>query len=162
MKIVINAPVINDSEWLRFDRKALRHDTNSLLVELADLQRYPRYFRRSNLKLGIDLGPETDVSELVDWLAHLDLIQLNFVSFADGRPFTQARLLRERYGYRGDIRANGEVLRDQLAFMRRCGINQFNLAEGEDMEAALAAFDDISDAYQPEVDQAAPVAPSAL
>ena len=77
MKIVINAPVINDSEWLRFDRKALRHDTNSLLVELADLQRYPRYFRRSNLKLGIDLGPETDVSELVDWLAHLDLIQLN-------------------------------------------------------------------------------------
>ena len=153
MKIVINAPIVNDSEWPRFSRRALRHDANSLLVELADLQRYPRYFRRSNLKLGINLNPDTDIGELVDWLPRLGLVQLNFLSFADGRPFTQARLLRERYGYLGDIRANGEVLRDQLAFMRRCGINQFNLAEGEDIKAALAAFDDISDAYQPDGNQ---------
>ena len=67
-------------------------------------------------------------------------MQLNFLSFADGRAFSQARLLRERYDYRGDIRAHGEVLRDQLSFMQRCGINQFNLAEGEDLELALAAL----------------------
>ena len=76
-------------------------------------------------------------------------MRVNFTSFADGRPFSQAKLLRERFSYTGDIRAHGQVLRDQLAFMRCCGINQFSLAEGEDVELALAAFNDISSSYQP-------------
>ena len=156
MKIVINRADSDDAEWVRFDRQAIPVATGRLLVDTADLLRYPRYFQRTVLELGLNLEPEDRVSEIQGWLPRLRLVQLNFSSFADGRAFTQARLLRERYDYRGDIRANGEVLRDQLAFMRRCGINQFNLAQGEDMESALAAFDDISHSYQPagsEIDQ---------
>ena len=72
-------------------------------------------------------------------------------SFADGRAFSQARLLRERFSFQGDIHAQGEVLRDQLSFMQRCGVSQFRLAEREDTELALSAFADISKNYQPEL-----------
>jgi uncharacterized protein (DUF934 family) len=105
------------------------------------------------LQLGVDLDADDDLASLVSWLPRLHLLRLNFTSFADGRAFSQARLLRERFSYTGDIRAHGQVLRDQLAFMRCCGINQFSLAEGEDVELALAAFNDISNSYQPDTVQ---------
>ncbi len=68
-----------------------------------------------------------------------------------GRAFSQARLLRERMAYRGDIRAQGDVLRDQLSFMQRCGFTQFQLADSEEISLALNAFSDISHSYQPEL-----------
>jgi uncharacterized protein (DUF934 family) len=120
-----------------------------VLVSIEDLRRYPRYFERSLFQLGVELEADDQIDDIVGWLTRLDLISLNFDVFADGRPFSQAKLLRDRFGYRGDIRAHGEVLRDQLSFMQRCGINQFCLAEGEDVELALGAFADISESYQP-------------
>jgi len=90
------------------------------------------------------------------WLPRFELVRLHFNAFSDGRPFSQAMLLRERYAYRGNIRAHGDVLRDQLSFMQRCGINQFSLAESEDVDLALAAFQDISESYQPVLQQIEP------
>ena len=80
------------------------------------------------------------------------VIALEFPKFNDGRAYSQARLLRERYGYRGEIRAAGKVLRDQLLFMHRCGFDAYETADqvtAEVVERSLASF---SLAYQPAAD----------
>lgn len=75
-------------------------------------------------------------------------VAIDFPAFTDGRGYTSARLLRTRLGYRGELRAVGEVLRDQHFFMKRCGIDSYLLKPGKDIESALAAFNDFSVTYQ--------------
>lgn len=87
----------------------------------------------------------------------IPVIALNFPEFKDGRPFSSARELRQRMAYTGEIRAIGDVLRDQLFYMHRCGFNAFVLREDQDLEAALAAFEDFQDAYQAGIDQPLPL-----
>ena len=149
MTSVIDLSEVIIDDWVRYDRFRPLGGVRRVLVSLEDLERYPRYFERSLFQLGVELEADDQIDDIAGWLSRLDLVSLNFSVFADGRPFSQAKLLRERFDYRGDIRAHGEVLRDQLSFMQRCGINQFCLAEGEDLELALGAFHDISDSYQP-------------
>ena len=98
-------------------------------------------------------GPEA----LVGDLASLAIIGVNFPKFADGRSYSTARLLRERYGYHGEIRAIGDVLHDQLFFMKRCGIDAYAVRADKDIEAALAGLRTFSDAYQAAVDQPQPL-----
>ena len=153
MTTVINLSEVIVDDWVRYDRFRPLGGARRVLVSIEDLERYPRYFERSLFELGVELAPDDRVDDIAGWLSRLGLVSLNFGGFADGRPFSQAKLLRERFAYRGDIRAHGQVLRDQLSFMQRCGINQFSLAEGEDVELALGAFQDISESYQPELVQ---------
>lgn len=88
-------------------------------------------------------------------LAGFSVIILDFPKFKDGRAYSQARLLRERYGYTGEIRARGEILRDQILFMARCGFDAFEF-DG-DADGANAALAEFSFAYQPAADGATPV-----
>ena len=83
-----------------------------------------------------------------------DHIILNFPSFADGRAYSQARLLRERFEYAGEIRARGDVLPDQVFFMSRCGIDAFEMGDLSVMQDALRVF---SFAYQAAADTIVPV-----
>jgi uncharacterized protein (DUF934 family) len=84
-------------------------------------------------------------------------IEVLFPKFGDGRGYSIARLLRERYGYKGELRAVGQVARDHLYYMEQCGFDAFLLREGEDVAEALAAFDDFSEAYQASVAQPVPL-----
>ena len=70
----------------------------------------------------------------------------------DGRGYSQARLLRERLGFKGEIRATGDVFRDAMYYMHRCGINEFEMQPGQDLKDALNAFKDFSTAYQAAAD----------
>ena len=81
-------------------------------------------------------------------MARLELIALNFEKFTDGRPYSAARLLRERMGYRGRLRATGEVLVDQYAAMRRCGFDSFVVAKGRALRSWQAARIEMSVRYQ--------------
>ena len=81
-------------------------------------------------------------------LEGLTRIEVHFPKFGDGRGFSIARLLRERYGYHGELRAVGQITRDHLYYLERVGFNAYELREGEDPSQALAAFDDFSTAYQ--------------
>ena len=74
----------------------------------------------------------------------------------DGRAFSYARILRERYGFKGELRATGKVIQDQLFFMHRCGFDSFELSDGEDIEKSIAALSSFSVAYQPAADDIAP------
>ena len=84
-------------------------------------------------------------------LPQFAIIAIEFEKFNDGRGFSLARLLRERYGYSGEIRAIGTFLRDQLYYMHRCGFNAFELDEAVNAEDALKAFNAYTIITQPDV-----------
>ncbi|MBM3643207.1 MAG: DUF934 domain-containing protein [Alphaproteobacteria bacterium] len=103
--------------------------------------------------------PNTASPDLLgDGLARLELIALHFPKFNDGRAYSQARLLRGRMGYRGELRATGDVLRDQLPFMLRCGFDSFEKADPPFGEAVRAAATLFSVVYQPAEDNRVPAA----
>ncbi len=107
--------------------------------------------------LGVRLEPHDDPTVLVDDLPRLSLIAVHFPKFTDGRGYSIARLLRERHGYRGSLRAVGDVLRDQLFYMARCGFDSFAMKHQDRLDDALSAFRDFSDAYQASVDRPVPL-----
>jgi uncharacterized protein (DUF934 family) len=98
-------------------------------------------------RLGVVLLPAHKVEDVAADLPRLALIAAQFSGASEGRGYTQARLLRERYDFQGELRAVGYVRTDQLFFMARCGFNSFELAES-DLEPGLAAFSTFSAAYQ--------------
>ena len=113
--------------------------------------------RARNAVVGVWLESGEDPVAIADDLDSLPVIAVNFPKFTDGRSYSTARLLRERYAYRGEIRAIGDVLHDQLFYMQRCGINAFALKDGKDIESALAGFKVFSERYQAAVDEPQPL-----
>lgn len=104
--------------------------------------------------VGVVLDPGQPLEELA---ADLACIALRFPSPGEGRPYSAARLLRERYGYRGEIRAIGEVLIDQVYFLKRSGFDVLALRADQDPPAALAALQAFSVRYQPAWDESLPL-----
>lgn len=105
-----------------------------------------------NRSIGVRLQPSDDPTLLEPHLRHLHLIELAFPKYTDGRAFSQAQLLRRRFGYAGEIRAVGQVLRDQLRLMIRCGFDAMIIDEA-DAEAVYAdAASTFSEFYQAGVD----------
>ena len=100
-------------------------------------------------RLGVRIGPTDRVELLKPDLTRLSLIAIEFGGPSEGRGYTQARVLRDRLGFAGELRAVGYVKRDQLFFLARCGFDAFELSEGVDPRSVLSAFDDFDVAYQP-------------
>jgi len=107
--------------------------------------------------VGVWLDSDEEIEALADDLAQLPVVALNFPKFVDGRGFSSARLLRDRYDYKGEIRAIGNVIQDQLFILQRCGFSQFCLADNVDLEAAAKSLNDFSDSYQTAADQDQPL-----
>ena len=107
--------------------------------------------------LGVWLQSHEQIEEIADDLQFFQVIALDFPVFPAGRHFSTARLLRERYGYKGEIRAIGDVLRDQIFFMHRCGFDAFAVRPDRDPYDALQALQDFSVTYQTGVDQPLPL-----
>ncbi len=112
---------------------------------------------RSRDELGVWLAPESEPADLVADFGQLALIAVDFPVFRDGRGYSTARLLRERYGYQGELRAIGDVLRDQLRFYERCGFDAYALRADKDIEDALKAFTEFTVQYQGAFDEPAPL-----
>ena len=94
------------------------------------------------------LAPQDDPAAVAGRLAHVERVEVSFPKFGDGRGFSIGRLLRERYGYRGELRAVGEVVKDHLYYLEQCGFDAFLLPDGEDAEEALKGFAAYSEGYQ--------------
>lgn len=114
-----------------------------------------RWFRDRDLlvehsgRVGVMLAPEDDPEPLADDVHRLDLVVLQFPKFTDGRAYSQARVLRVHLGFGGILRAIGDILPDQLEFMRRCGIDSFAFPDEPSAERALRHSRRFSVAYQP-------------
>lgn len=108
-------------------------------------------------RIGLFLRGEDAVEDVADDLHYFIVIAVNFPKFVDGRGYSTARLLRERYGYEGELRAVGDVLHDQLFFMKRVGFDAFALRADKDIDYAIAhGFKIFSDGYQGAVDEPLP------
>ena len=107
--------------------------------------------------LGVWLKPDDEPAELAADLARFTVVAIHFPKLGDGRGYSTAALLRTRYGYRGELRAFGDLTRDQLLPLARCGFDAFRLGERHDPEKALAAFDELKVRYQGAVDDAVPL-----
>lgn len=98
-----------------------------------------------------------DPLTLATVLDGVTLIAIDFAKFSDGRGLSIATLLRKRLGYTGELRAVGDIARDQLFQMARCGFDAFALREGQDVDDALKAFSDYGEVYQDAADGRAPI-----
>ena len=105
---------------------------------------------------GVWLGGADDPAPMVPWLPQLPLVAVDFPKFTDGRGYSLGYLLRSRFGYRGELRAIGDVLPDQLFFMRRVGFDSFAVRADKDIRQALRSLQPFSDAYQGSWDNAVP------
>ena len=104
----------------------------------------------------VRIEPGDDARELVPHLERLALVEVNFPAFGDGRGYSSARMLREA-GYEGELRAVGDVLVDQLAYMRRCGFDAFEPDQQFDMDDVKAAFERWPEVYQNAADDRTPI-----
>ena len=110
-----------------------------------------------NRPIGLRLRSDQSPAAVADEVDRFDLIALDFPKFTDGRSYSHARLLRERYGYRGELRAVGKVLRDQFTFLLRCGFDSLEVADESLAESWEEATSEISHAYQRATDPRAPI-----
>lgn len=106
---------------------------------------------------GVIWPNDRDIAELAPYLGRLSVIELVFPTFKDGRAYSQARTLRERYRFRGELRATGDVLRDQFLFLHRAGFNAFELKKAADVPAFCEALQRYVAFYQPAADGAVSV-----
>jgi len=134
-------------EW-RYVAEAAADDAAPLIVTLAQWQLEPDTWLARGTALGVVLSPAHHVEQLAPDLRHFSLVAAEFSGPGEGRGYTQARLLRERWNFKGELRATGYVRRDQLFFMARCGFNSFELPD-TDIEDAYTAFSTFTAAYQP-------------
>jgi uncharacterized protein (DUF934 family) len=159
MRVIKDRKIIDDG-WTLLAPDAPIPPSGDVIVSVAQWTAYNAAVDAAAPERSGRLGVVLHSDELPEQIQHLDrlpLIAIDFPKFGDGRGYTSARLLRERFGYKGELRAVGDVLRDQLFYMARCGIDSFALKAGKDIEGALAAFDDFSVAYQAAADDPRPL-----
>ncbi|MBF8270411.1 MAG: hypothetical protein HW386_2120 [Gammaproteobacteria bacterium] len=159
MRVIKGNQVIEDN-WLRLDMadEAAPLPPGDIIVPYAYWKTHrQQLLHRTDGLFGICIYGDDAIEEVAADLQHFRLIALDFPIFRDGRNYSHARLLRERYGYQGELRAVGDVLRDQLFFLRRCGIDAFQIREDKDIEDAIKGFSDFSITYQTAADGKVPV-----
>jgi uncharacterized protein (DUF934 family) len=148
-KLIKQRELIDDS-WRYADEDP---QAAQVIVPFARWAAEREQWLASGKQLGVRIGPADKVDGLAADLPRLSLVAVEFGGLAEGRGYSQAHLLRRRYGFKGELRAVGKIQRDQLFYMARCGFDAFELPEGADFDVAFTAFKDFSVAYQPAVDQ---------
>lgn len=157
MRIIKQRQIVEDSWFLLEDMPPSPPPDGDVIAPFSGWfpQREAWSNRRGRTTFWIN--GDDDLEDVAQIIEEFDLIAVAFPVFTDGRCYSSARLLRERYGFKGELRAVGNVLRDQLLFMGRCGIDSFQLQEDKDPEDALKAFDELSVKYQTATDGTLPL-----
>ncbi len=157
MEIIKQGEIIT-STWIHLDdAQPLPSEAVEFTVSLRRYQAEREALREHPGTVGLRLSPADELDAIVPELPTLSLVAVEFPKFTDGRGYSLARLLRERHGYRKELRAVGHVLRDQLFYMHRCGFDAFELAPGKSVTDALAAFGELSVRYQAAADDPRPL-----
>jgi uncharacterized protein (DUF934 family) len=149
--------LLSDSTWKDDSFRVLRTAPESVAAgDVIPLANYLALDASQRAGVGVWLAPDSEPRELAPFTDRLPLIAVDFPAFKDGRGFSTATLLRTRYGFLGDLRAIGDVLIDQLFYMRRVGFSSFAVRADQDPERAVAALRTFTDVYQAGVDQPLP------
>ena len=153
---LVRAGQIVEDRFVRIADEAALPDRVQVIVSAKRFLAEADVLIRRDGSLGVIWPNDRRVAELEPWLGHLALIALVFPKFRDGRAYSQARLLRERYSYRGELRATGDVLRDQFQFLLRAGFDSFEVKKPADARVFAEAAARYSVFYQPSADGRVP------
>ncbi len=148
MPLIKSGRLVEDP-WAILDDDAPLPGHGPVIVGVAQWQAERESLRRRGPPVGVRMRSDQPPSLIADDLDRLQLIALEFPAFADGRAYSSARLLRERHGYAHELRAVGNVLRDQFMFMHRCGFDAFEVADQAAVDGWIEAMSEISVWYQP-------------
>jgi uncharacterized protein (DUF934 family) len=151
MRLIKNGEIAEDL-YRRLPDDAPLPDEGAVLVSADRLLADTDAMIRHQGALGVLWPNDRSLSELAPHLDRLALIVLGFPSFRDGRAYSQARILRERYGFRGELRATGQILRDQFLFLLRSGFDAFEVTKETDVAAFTDSVRRFSVFYQPGAD----------
>jgi phosphoadenosine phosphosulfate reductase len=147
-RLLRDGAIVVDEWRTTGDGAAAVAEADALLLALSEFRaERERWLARAG-PLGVILAPADDEQELVPDLARFALVAAEFTGLSEGRGYTQGRLLRERWGFAGELRARGAIHRDHVFLLARCGFNSFELPENE-IETARDALATFSAAYQP-------------
>jgi uncharacterized protein (DUF934 family) len=155
MAIIKNGAIVGNDWRHAADDEALPEGNASVSLKRWQAERGSLMQRKAPLAVRLAAGDAPE--DIAADLPRLAMVVLEMAHFADGRVFSTARLLRERYGYAGELRAKGDFLRDQVFYLARVGVNAFECYEGVDPEALLPAFKEFSVTYQAATDEPRPL-----
>ncbi|MEY4643062.1 MAG: hypothetical protein RLZZ227_3056 [Pseudomonadota bacterium] len=136
---------------------ALASPTSHLIVNATLWQQHKQELLASGKQIAVWLDSDQHADMIAADLARIPLVALNFPGFMDGRSYSTAVVLRKHHGYKGELRAIGDVLRDQLFYMKRCGFTTFDLRDTVKLEDARRAFHDYSASYASTVEEPTPL-----
>lgn len=168
-QLIKDGQLIADDHWqtLTIGDEATADDIAALAIPAGRVvipapvwlaQRDALLARSENLHdIAVSLAPTFRVEDIAHDVHRFPLIAVEFPKFIDGRGYSTARLLRERYAYQGELRAVGNIGRDQLFYLRRVGFNTFLLPPEQNAEEALQSLNDFPEVYQGAVDQPLPL-----
>ncbi|WP_024507693.1 DUF934 domain-containing protein [Bradyrhizobium sp. ARR65] len=140
---------ISQDDFVQLADDAPLPEKGAVLVSAARFLADPQVLLQRSDRLGVIWPNNRDLDDLVPHLERIAVVALVFPTFRDGRAYSQARLLRERYAFRGELRATGQVLRDQFVFMLRAGFDAFDVKKQTDAEAFGQTVKRYSVFYQP-------------
>lgn len=149
MQIIKDNHIIDD-HWIYKPDDAELSD-GDITVSIKRLQNESDVFLRRNSRLGVRIEPSDNIESIAAFLPQLALVELYFPDLADGRLFTSAWLLRNRYGYTGELRAAGHFLPDQVFYLSRVGVDSFCPEKEDDLAVTLSSLKDFSVKYQESV-----------
>jgi uncharacterized protein (DUF934 family) len=149
MQIIKDHQLTNDAWEHRPDDADLGE--GDVTISAARLQQQGKAIFNRAGKLGVRIVPSDSVVDIAEYLPNLALVELHFPELADGRLFSHAWLLRNRYNYPGEIRATGQFLPDQVFYLSRVGVNSFYPENTAHLASTLAGLKDFSVNYQPSV-----------
>lgn len=158
IKIINGFPEVVEDQWIVV-RDPEAQPNHSAALEMLSFSSWKgmNWHDVTTKPRALWLSPDDDFESCIQGFDQLALIAVDFPSFRDGRGYSIAHLLRTRYGWKGELRAIGDVLRDQLNYMRRCGFDAFAVRGDKSIDDALKGFRPYSVQYQGAVDQPLPL-----
>lgn len=155
--LIIGQQIIGEDDWQLIAKERTGELPDGKIIVPLALWLEQQEALKARPDTGLWIDSDEDPEALAGQLSALPLIAIHFPVFADGRGYSIARILRDRMGYPGELRAFGDVLRDQLFYLKRCGFNSFAMREDCNAEDALASLGDFSVCYQGASDDPQPL-----
>ena len=157
MPKLIKQSVIVENVWQKLDADFCETtDNQAVLIPLDRFLEDPALVI-GNAQAGVWLDSDQSPEKLEPYIEQLALIAINFPKFVDGRGYSYARILRDRYNFQGELRAIGDILHDQLFYLKRCGFDSFAVREDKNIDLAKSGLTDFTETYQGATDQSKPL-----
>lgn len=148
MPKLIKQSVVVENVWQKLDPEFEGDIENqAVLVPLSRFLKEPNLVI-GNAQSGVWIESDENPEDLAPYIEQLSLVAINFPKFVDGRGYSYARILRDRFNYQGELRAIGDVLHDQLFYMKRCGFDSFAVREDKDIDVAKSGLEAFTEFYQ--------------